>query len=137
MLPGNAKRLPVPIRFLIRLVVNAAPTAQNGPSKTPAITFMECWKGKHLVGPTGMETKERATPTPARIPAASAFLKIIFFNVSFLFILYTSINVTLHFTVWLIVLAKLQGTGAGLGRPAYSIRERVIMKVIFSRLPFP
>jgi hypothetical protein len=91
MLPGNAKRLPVPIRFLIRLVVNAAPTAQKGPRRTPAITFMECWKGKHLAGPAGMETKERATPAPARIPAASAFLKIVLFNVSFLFILYTSI----------------------------------------------
>ena len=42
MLPGKAKRLPVPIRFLMTLVVKAAPTAHQGPRIIPASTFIVC-----------------------------------------------------------------------------------------------
>ena len=42
ILPGKAKRLPVPMMFLIRLVVNAAPAAHKGPRSIPATTLIEC-----------------------------------------------------------------------------------------------
>ena len=67
MLPGKAKRLPVPSILRTRLVVKAAPTAQNGPSVTPAITLIACWNGKHFVGPTGIDTTERTTPAAANM----------------------------------------------------------------------
>ena len=58
------------------LVVKAAPTAHHGPSTIPATTLIVCWKGKHFVGPIGMETTESATPAAASTPASTAFLKI-------------------------------------------------------------
>ena len=42
ILPGKANKLPVPMRFLIRLVTNAAARAQKGPSAIPAITLIAC-----------------------------------------------------------------------------------------------
>ena len=45
MLPGKAKRVPVPVMFRRRLVRKATPAAHHGPRATPARTFTVCWKG--------------------------------------------------------------------------------------------
>lgn len=42
MLPGKAKKVPVPAIFLRRLVANAVPAAHQGPRAAPARTFIVC-----------------------------------------------------------------------------------------------
>ena len=84
ILPGKAKRLPVPIILRITLVVKAAPTAHHGPRVMPASTLMVCWKGKHFVGPIGIDTTESTTPAAAKAPASAAFFSVADFLSSFI-----------------------------------------------------
>ena len=59
MEPGKARRVPVPMRFLRRLVTKAIPTAYQGPKKTPPSILMKCWTGAHLEAPTGAYNSHR------------------------------------------------------------------------------
>ena len=67
--PGNASSVPVPIRFLRRLVTNAMPTAYPGPRNTPPSMLMKCWTGAHFDAPTGIDNGEQTIPTATRMPA--------------------------------------------------------------------
>jgi hypothetical protein len=74
MLPGKAKSVPVPSMFRMTLATKAAAAAHHGPRRTPATALTACWKGKHFVGPTGMESPERSTATAHRRPAVVTVL---------------------------------------------------------------
>ena len=75
MLPGKAKRLPVPMMLRARDVQNAMPVPYTGPRNTPAITLTRCWAGKHLDAPIGIEKPESATASAVSMPlTASLFI---------------------------------------------------------------
>src|SRR5699024_1849084 len=79
--PGNARSVPVPIRFLRRLVTNAMPTAYPGPRNTPPSMLMKCWTGAHFDAPTGIDNGEQTIPTATRMPARASFFTLTFFIV--------------------------------------------------------
>ena len=87
--PGNARSVPVPIRFLRRLVTNAIPTAYPGPRKTPPSMLIKCWTGAHFDAPTGIDNGEQTIPTATSMPARASFFTLTFFTV-FIFNLSTS-----------------------------------------------
>ena len=79
MLPGNAKRLPVPIRLRIREVQNAMHTPYTGPKNTPATTLQRCWIGKHFDAPIGMENVDNDTANAVSMPLTTIFFVLIVF----------------------------------------------------------
>ena len=74
MLPGNAMRLPSPVRFLMTLAQNATPTPHTGPKNTAAHIFTMCCMGAHLLPATGKLIKLPATATATSTPAMASFL---------------------------------------------------------------
>ena len=91
MLPGNAMRLPSPVRFLMILAQNATPTPHAGPKNTAAHIFTMCCTGAHLLPATGKLIKLPATATATSTPAMAIFLiERVLFLVFFLLSIITS-----------------------------------------------
>lgn len=61
ILPGNARRVPSPKRFLKTLETNATISPHQGPKVTAHSTFIKCCTGQHLEPKTGIARVEPAT----------------------------------------------------------------------------
>jgi hypothetical protein len=79
MLPGKARSVPVPNKFLISEVQKAIPTPYHGPKNTAERTFTMCWIGKHFDPPTGIENVESTTASATNIPDNTSFTTDSFF----------------------------------------------------------
>ena len=73
MLPGKARRLPIPSRLRIRLAQKAMPIPHHGPSMTAAKTLTICWTGAHLLPATGTLIRLPATAAAVSTPAMASF----------------------------------------------------------------
>ena len=74
MEPGKARRLPVPRRFRITDVQNAADVLYRLPQSTARKILIMCCSGKALVTPRGKEKSgERSTAAPVKRAASTHF----------------------------------------------------------------
>ena len=95
MLPGKAKRLPSPKKFLRRLAAKATPTPYHGPRVTAHKIFTMCCTGAHLLPKTGNESMLPTTATAHRTAAIQSFLvRFDFITISPLIWLRTAITAT-------------------------------------------
>ena len=69
MLPGNASRLPKPVRLRISAARKPTPNAYHGPSRMPATTLTMCCTGAHLLPNTGKDNRLPTTAMATRRPA--------------------------------------------------------------------
>ncbi len=76
MLPGNANKDPVPIKFLNKEMQNAFSTPYHGPNKTADNTLMVCCMGKHFDAPMGIKII-----FPAKTPIAINIAEMVSFFV--------------------------------------------------------
>ena len=69
ILPGNARRVPIPRRLRIRLAINAAASPHHGPTSTAHKIFTRCCTGVHFAPNTGKENRLPTTATAAKSAA--------------------------------------------------------------------